>query len=153
MAGVEESEIDTYFTVFDGSSSEDVFHAKLLWNSLSLLPPLESRLVSSDIRQRLPVARPPDTSAAARKSTSDPRKSLQDPNQQQRQEERQRYMNMAKQKEEIMSLLRKHREQRIQKERVSLPYKPKQSDKSEGLAPLKPSEDLEKDMEEVKQLQ
>ncbi|XP_052372050.1 cilia- and flagella-associated protein HOATZ isoform X1 [Oncorhynchus keta] len=53
-----ETELDKYFfTVFDGSSPEDVSHAKQLWTSLSLLPPLESRLVNADIRQRLPIAR------------------------------------------------------------------------------------------------
>ncbi|XP_023998989.2 cilia- and flagella-associated protein HOATZ [Salvelinus sp. IW2-2015] len=52
-----ETELDKYFfTVFDGSSPEDVSHAKQLWTSLSLLPPLESRLVNADIRQRLPIA-------------------------------------------------------------------------------------------------
>ncbi|XP_052372058.1 cilia- and flagella-associated protein HOATZ isoform X8 [Oncorhynchus keta] len=74
-----ETELDKYFfTVFDGSSPEDVSHAKQLWTSLSLLPPLESRLVNADIRQRLPIARTNqetllvvDTNAALKPSSSD----------------------------------------------------------------------------------
>ncbi|XP_051896016.1 cilia- and flagella-associated protein HOATZ [Pristis pectinata] len=46
------------YTVFAGSSQEDVAYAKVFWSSLSLQPPLESRLVSGDIKQRLKVAPP-----------------------------------------------------------------------------------------------
>ena len=40
-------------TVFTGSSEEDVAYTKTFWQSVQLLPPMESRLVSSDIKQRL----------------------------------------------------------------------------------------------------
>lgn len=50
------SEIEKHYTVFDGASQEDVAYAKVFWNSFSLQPPIESRLVSADIRQRLKVA-------------------------------------------------------------------------------------------------
>jgi len=43
--------------MFTGSSEQDISHAKSFWKSLNLQPPLESRLVSSDIKQRLPVAK------------------------------------------------------------------------------------------------
>ena len=45
-------------TVFTGSSKEDMAYAKTFWQSVQLLPPMESRLVSSDIKQRLKRAPP-----------------------------------------------------------------------------------------------
>ena len=44
-------------TIFAGSSKDDIASAKSLWKSLDLQPPIESRLVSSDIRQRKPIAK------------------------------------------------------------------------------------------------
>ena len=41
---------------FTGSSEEDITHAKTFWQSVQLLPPMESRLVSNDINQRLKAA-------------------------------------------------------------------------------------------------
>ena len=46
------------WTVFSGCSEDDQACAKMFWKSLTLHPPIESRLVSGDIRQRLPVAAP-----------------------------------------------------------------------------------------------
>ena len=43
---------------FSGSSESDIANAKTFWKSVTLLPPMESRLVSSDVRQRLKVAEP-----------------------------------------------------------------------------------------------
>ncbi|MGH0165346.1 UNVERIFIED_CONTAM: hypothetical protein FKN15_069105 [Acipenser sinensis] len=51
-----QSEFDSQCLVFAGSKEEDVDFAKVFWNSVSLQPPWESRLVSGDIRQRLKVA-------------------------------------------------------------------------------------------------
>jgi hypothetical protein len=45
-----------HFTEFSGCSPEDVAYAKTFWQSVQLQPPMESRLVSSDIKQRLRVA-------------------------------------------------------------------------------------------------
>lgn len=45
-----------HFTEFSGSSPEDISYAKTFWQSVQLQPPMESRLVSSDIKQRLRVA-------------------------------------------------------------------------------------------------
>ena len=44
--------------IFQGSSKEDISFAKTFWQSVQLFPPLESRLVSSDIHQRLKRAPP-----------------------------------------------------------------------------------------------
>ena len=45
-------------TVFCGSSPEDMAYAKTFWQSIQLLTPIESKLVSSDIKQRLKRAPP-----------------------------------------------------------------------------------------------
>lgn len=144
------------FTVFDGSSPEDVSHARQLWSSLSLLPPLESRLVSADIRQRLPVSRPQrgSTTAAApapKHFTSTESPSL--PALRQRQEERQRYVAMADQRREILALLKRRREQRIQKELISVAFKPKVKLDKEKMLKLQKTSDSDFDKELVKQLQ
>uniref|UniRef100_A0A3Q1BBW0 Cilia- and flagella-associated protein HOATZ n=1 Tax=Amphiprion ocellaris TaxID=80972 RepID=A0A3Q1BBW0_AMPOC len=135
----EQEEFDKLFTVFDGSSPEDVSHARQLWSSLSLLPPLESRLVSADIRQRLPVSRPQrSTTAGAKPSASEP-PSVHDARQ--LQEERRRYAAMADQRKEIQALMRRQREQRIQKELLSVAFKPKVKVFRENMR--KPQEELE----------
>ncbi|XP_029509985.2 LOW QUALITY PROTEIN: cilia- and flagella-associated protein HOATZ [Oncorhynchus nerka] len=116
-----ETELDKYFfTVFDGSSPEDVSHAKQLWTSLSLLPPLESRLVNADIRQRLPIARTNnetllvvDTNAALKPSSSDHRERLQEVrHQKQRQEDRLQEVRHQKQRQEDRLLEVRHQKQR-----------------------------------------
>lgn len=43
---------------FTGCSEDEIGYAKTFWQSLQLLPPMESRLVSSDIKQRLRKAPP-----------------------------------------------------------------------------------------------
>lgn len=53
------AELEALYTIFVGSSPEDVSYAKTFWNSLALQPPVESRLVSADISQRLKVAKDP----------------------------------------------------------------------------------------------
>lgn len=144
-------EFERLYTVFDGSSPEDVSHARRLWSSLSLLPPLESRLVSADIRQRLPVSRPQRSGASAAKAGA--AEALGEPCLRQRQEERRRYAAMAEQRREILALLRRQREQRIQRELVSAPFKPKAtSSREKGVKAGEPS-DSESDKELVKQLQ
>ncbi|XP_068605793.1 cilia- and flagella-associated protein HOATZ [Brachionichthys hirsutus] len=105
-------QVHQLFAVFDGSSPDDVSHARQLWSSLSLLPPQESRLVSADVRQRLPVSRPQRGGTAAAPAPGPP--SVDSPRQ--RREERQRYEAMADRRKEILALLRRQREQRIQKE-------------------------------------
>ncbi|XP_070780090.1 cilia- and flagella-associated protein HOATZ [Enoplosus armatus] len=122
----QQEDFEQLFTVFDGSSPEDVSHARQLWSSLSLLPPQESRLVSADIRQRLPVSRPQRSSTAPAPGPKLP--ALEPPSvpaPRHRQEERRRYVTMADQRREILALLGRQREQRIQKELLSVAFKPK----------------------------
>lgn len=150
----EPRDFDACFTVFDGSSPEDVSHARQLWSSLALLPPLESRLVSADIRQRLPVSRPQRSSAPAPLGPA--HAALEPPSVsalQQRREERQRYAAMAEQRREILALLRRQRERRIQKELVSEPFRPKDRNVSEKLKKSHKPSDCEMEKELVKQLQ
>lgn len=144
----QQEEFEQFFTVFDGSSPEDVSHARQLWSSLSLLPPLESRLVSADIRQRLPVSRPQRSSAKPAAAEPPGVPALQ-----QRQEERQRYVAMGDQRREILALLRRQREQRIQKELVSVSFKPKVKLSREKVMKPQLSSDSELDKELVRQLQ
>ena len=58
MAAVIDYTNQNVFTEFSGSSEEDVSYATNFWQSIQLHPPMESRLVSSDIKQRLKVAPP-----------------------------------------------------------------------------------------------
>ena len=43
---------------FSDSPEEEIAYAKAFWQSVQLLPPMESRLVSKDINQRLKAAPP-----------------------------------------------------------------------------------------------
>lgn len=158
----EQEDFDQLFTVFDGSSPEDVSHARQLWSSLSLLPPLESRLVSADIRQRLPVSRPQrrrrsSTAAAAAAAPAGPRHSAPQPPSvaalRQRREERQRYAAMAEQRREILALLRRQREQRVRRELVSVAFRPRPRAGRDTLSKPQEPSDSEADEELVQQLQ
>ena len=58
MAAVIDYTKQNVYTEFSGSSIEDISYATNFWQSIQLHPPMESRLVSSDIKQRLKVAPP-----------------------------------------------------------------------------------------------
>ncbi|TNM97105.1 hypothetical protein fugu_015261 [Takifugu bimaculatus] len=141
-AAVEPEDSSASFIVFDGSSPAEVSHARQLWSSVFLLPPLECRLMSADIRQRLPVARP--QRAAPKPSSPEPPTAAG-----QRREERQRYAAMAEQRREVLALLRRQREQRIRRELVSVAVKPKPKPERETLK----APDRDEDKELVRQLQ
>ncbi|XP_059812981.1 cilia- and flagella-associated protein HOATZ isoform X1 [Hypanus sabinus] len=131
----DEPEIDSrsFYTVFAGSSQEEVANAKVFWSSVTLQPPLESRLVSSDIKQRLKVA-----PSAGIKSCKERcchcqpsqanikyKQLLIEAHMQLKADEKERYLKKAKKRMEILELIKKQREERIQKEQLALPYKPK----------------------------
>lgn len=138
-------------TVFEGSSPEDVSHARQLWSSLSLLPPQESRLVSGNISQRLPMSRSQRASAAAPSHLSPEPPSVSALRQ--RQQERQRYVLMADRRREILELLRRQREQRVQKELISAAAKPKEKPGKESESESRAEAETRKDKELVLQLQ
>ncbi|XP_051981985.1 cilia- and flagella-associated protein HOATZ [Xyrauchen texanus] len=149
------AEIDKLYTVFDGASQEDVAYAKVFWNSLSLQPPIESRLVSADIRQRLKVAKGSHSTNAASKLTSQTKREdiQQDVYLKQKQEERQKYMEMAKKRDQIIALLKKQRYERIKKERISIQHKPRKEPLEERLASKTISSPVNEDQKEVQELQ
>ncbi|KAM9660438.1 cilia- and flagella-associated protein HOATZ [Trichechus inunguis] len=113
--------------VFAGSSEQDVNLAKQFWISASLYPPNESQLVlSRDSRQRLPVARPSGCSVAEKchfqRSPPENNKGteVEEVLKIQESEEKLKYLQKAKKRDEILQLLRKQREERIMKEMISL---------------------------------
>ncbi|XP_011921836.1 PREDICTED: UPF0722 protein C11orf88 homolog isoform X5 [Cercocebus atys] len=121
--------------VFAGSSEQDTNLAKQFWISASMYPPSESQLLlRRDSSQRLPVARR-RRSRGSENSHSSQSSHLVSNNKNrnifaealkiQESEEKVKYLQKAKTREEILQLLRKQREERISKELISLPYKPK----------------------------
>ncbi|XP_012910276.1 cilia- and flagella-associated protein HOATZ isoform X2 [Mustela nigripes] len=130
--------------VFTGSSEQDSTLAKQFWTAASLYPPNESQLVlPRGSSQRLPVARP---------SRRRPRETINvtaETRKIEESEEKKKYLQKAKRRDEILQLLRKQREERISKELVSLPYKPKAKvHKAKKVM----SESDKEDQEEVKAL-
>lgn len=95
-----------------------------------MYPPNESQLVlSGSSSQRLPVAGSSKSSATEKsnlKSLSlEKNKGTDAIAETLKMEEKKKYLEKAKKRDEILQLLRKQREERISKELVSLPYKPK----------------------------
>ncbi|XP_055129051.1 cilia- and flagella-associated protein HOATZ isoform X1 [Symphalangus syndactylus] len=144
--------------VFAGSSEQDVNLAKQFWISASMYPPSESQLVlRRDSSQRLPVARPGRSRGSENSHSSQSFHLASNKNRDifaealkiQESEEKVQYLQKAKTREEILQLLRKQREERISKELISLPYKPKAK---EHKAKKVVSESDKEDQEEVKAL-
>ncbi|KAF6332625.1 hypothetical protein mRhiFer1_001679 [Rhinolophus ferrumequinum] len=156
--GKESSEICPQgLLVFTGSSEEDTNLAKQFWIRASMYPPNETQLVlSRGSTQRLPVARSSKSSVPVKrylqsffleknKGTDVLAETLKI----QESEEKEKYLQKATRRDEILQLLRKQREERISKELVSLPYKPKA--KVHKAKKVIPESDKE-DQEEVKGL-
>lgn len=118
--------------IFDGSSTEEINHAKSFWKSLTLQPPLESRLVSADIRQRLRIAAPvAETIIHPPTHTRDELKTavfLHHAHENILKDEKEKYQKTMSQREAALNLLHKQRMERLQKEMISLPFKPKQTE-------------------------
>ena len=111
----EEESAVTEVTIFTGSSDDEVMHAKSFWRSLDLQPLLESRLVSSDIRQRLPVAK----SSAVVKSETDnceEGKFFQNVLNKIEEDKKKEIRKINDRREDHKNLLQKLRDQRIKKE-------------------------------------
>uniref|UniRef100_A0AAA9S5K8 Cilia- and flagella-associated protein HOATZ n=1 Tax=Bos taurus TaxID=9913 RepID=A0AAA9S5K8_BOVIN len=123
--------------VFTGSSDRDANLAKQFWIGASMYPHNESQLVlSRGSSQRLPVARPSRSSAPEKTyfqpfflEESKSRDVTAETLKIQESEEKKKYLQKAKKRDEIIQLLRKQREERILvrliKELISLPHKPK----------------------------
>ncbi|XP_057551278.1 cilia- and flagella-associated protein HOATZ [Hippopotamus amphibius kiboko] len=143
--------------VFTGSSDSDANLAKQFWMGASMYPPSESQLVlSRGSSQRLPVARPSRNSGLEKSylqpfflEKSKSRDVTAETLKIQESEEKKKYLQKAKRRDEIIQLLRKQREERISKELISLPYKPKAKvHKAKKVI----SESDQEDQEEVKAL-
>nr|XP_034302120.1 UPF0722 protein isoform X2 [Crassostrea gigas] len=112
-----------HFTEFSGSSPEDISYAKTFWQSVQLQPPMESRLVSSDIKQRLRVAPSGIHSAVMTGVPKTNDKVLNDfmmrAKTLERLEEYRVIQKYAHEREQDIQLLHKHREERKMKEEIS----------------------------------
>ncbi|XP_074072750.1 cilia- and flagella-associated protein HOATZ isoform X2 [Macrotis lagotis] len=114
--------------IFTGSSEKDKALAKQFWVSATMNPHPESQLVSSSTQQRLPVAQASRPTVAERSFNTEDYKVEQFLEKNRRAleaEEKEKYLQKAKRREEILNLLRKQREERIEKELVFLLHKPK----------------------------
>ncbi|XP_061188267.1 cilia- and flagella-associated protein HOATZ-like [Saccostrea echinata] len=112
-----------HFTEFSGSSPEDMAYAKTFWQSVQLQPPMESRLVSSDIKQRLRVAPSGTHSMVMTGVPKTDDKVLNDfmvkAKTMERLEEYRIIQKYAQAREQDIQLLQKHREERKMKEEIS----------------------------------
>ncbi|KAM8813446.1 cilia- and flagella-associated protein HOATZ isoform 1-T1 [Rhynchonycteris naso] len=122
--------------VFTGSSEKDINLAKQFWTAVSMYSTNESQLVlSGTSSQRRPTVR-------FRKSGGD-----EDTDvivETLKMEEKEKYLQKAKKRDEILQLLRKQREVRISKELISLPYKPQtKAHKAKKVIPDSNKEDQE----------
>nr|XP_005291445.1 cilia- and flagella-associated protein HOATZ isoform X1 [Chrysemys picta bellii] len=108
--------------VFAGSAERDVAFAKAFWNSVTLQPPLESRLGPGGPRPRetqrnIAFQIPPGNNQSEQ--------IILEAHKAQKAEEKEKYLQKAKRRDEILALLRKQREERITKEQISCLHKPK----------------------------
>ncbi|XP_074833084.1 cilia- and flagella-associated protein HOATZ [Carettochelys insculpta] len=108
--------------VFAGSAERDVAFAKAFWNSVTLQPPLESRLGPGGPRPR-ETQRNTAFHLPPGNNTSEQR--ILEAHKAQKTEEKEKYLQKAKRRDEILALLRKQREERIAKEQISYLHKPK----------------------------
>ncbi|XP_036283029.1 cilia- and flagella-associated protein HOATZ [Pipistrellus kuhlii] len=140
--------------VFTGSSEKDTSLAKQFWVTASLYPPKESQLVlSGSSCQRLRMARSSKSSATEKSYLQslllEKKKGTDTIDETLKMEEKKKYLEKAKKRDEILQLLKKQREERISKELISLPYKPKSKVyKEKKVIP----ESNKEDQEEVKAL-
>ncbi|XP_073664331.1 cilia- and flagella-associated protein HOATZ isoform X2 [Tursiops truncatus] len=94
--------------VFTGSSDRDANLAKQFWIGASMYPPNESQLVlSRGSSQRLRVARPSRGSVLEKRDVTAETLKIQES------EEKKKYLQKAKKRDEIIQLLKKQREERI----------------------------------------
>ncbi|KAK2147190.1 hypothetical protein LSH36_564g00006 [Paralvinella palmiformis] len=110
-------------TVFCDSRDDDIAYAKTFWQSMQLMPPMESRLVSSNIRQRLKVAPPGhqgiNTLYTQQEESPELISFLARAHAQQKADEAKRLQKFVKLREEDLKLLQKHRMLRQEKEKIA----------------------------------
>jgi len=137
-------------TEFSGSSEDDMQYAKTFWQSVQLLPPMESRLVSSDIKQRLKVAPPASQPINVAHSDMEEPLKLQEflakAKFQEKAEKWNRLEKLSALRRDDQQLLQKHRTTRIQKERISSQYHPSRRNTCEQF--IIPQDDSDNDYED-----
>nr|XP_047919570.1 cilia- and flagella-associated protein HOATZ isoform X2 [Anser cygnoides] len=109
--------------IFAGSSPADVEHARIFWNSATLPPPLESSLGPATLRQGSTALRGPLLPYKSEENSEKER--ISEAQNVEKTEVKEKYLQQAKKREDILALLRKQREERIAKELISHPHKPK----------------------------
>ncbi|KAM6432213.1 cilia- and flagella-associated protein HOATZ [Liasis olivaceus] len=146
---------------FTGSSEQDVALAKSFWNSVTLQPPLESRLGArrGSVCNGAPGSRKGSagTATAGRTNPFSGASSANGKTEEDRHLETEKNgwkgqcLEKAKKREEIIALLKKQREERILKETLSCPHKPKRKTQQSSRKEKEEPSDLE-DEESVKAL-
>ncbi|XP_058050684.1 cilia- and flagella-associated protein HOATZ [Ahaetulla prasina] len=144
---------------FAGSSEQDVALAKSFWNSVTLQPPLESRLGARG-GSLCDGASCPRRSSAAKSSHLSVSSSVSDKREERNSEMekdvwKENYLEKAKKREDIIALLKRQREERISKESLSRPHKPKckaPERDQEDASSKKEKEEQSEDEESVKAL-
>ncbi|XP_068515153.1 cilia- and flagella-associated protein HOATZ [Anas acuta] len=116
--------------IFAGSSPADVEHARIFWNSATLPPPLESSLGPATLRREgnLPLrgtCPPYGETLLLESEQSSEKERISEAQDVQKTKVKEKYLQQAKKREDILALLRKQREERIEKELISRPHKPK----------------------------
>ncbi|KAF7688850.1 cilia- and flagella-associated protein HOATZ [Silurus meridionalis] len=121
-----------------------------------LQPPIESSLETVDVGQRLRRAKAPQrtlcNNVPKQPQWTKNDEILQRAYQLQMQDEKQRYLEMAKKRAEIMALLKKQREDRIKKEMVSRLREPNTPQQTKRFFCKTPPEILDEDIKEVREL-
>ncbi|XP_015739552.1 UPF0722 protein C11orf88 homolog isoform X2 [Coturnix japonica] len=132
--------------IFADSSPADVEFARIFWNTAMLPPLFESYLGPANLRHEGPsLGQTPSLGQAQTQGwTPSAAHSVQEA------EAKERYRQQAKKREEILALLRKQREERIAKELISRPHKPKM--RSDQVSGQKAPEADHEDQEAVKAL-
>ncbi|CAH2320276.1 Hypothetical predicted protein [Pelobates cultripes] len=150
-------DLSSHYSVFEGSSEQDVMSCKIFWNSVSLQPPLESRLVTGDMDQRLRAAASPrlQKNYAHELPIEDiqTEQLLYKAQKEEYLEQKAIYLERAQRREEIIALLKKQREDRIKKEAISLPFKPVVTEREQRSCPSHNDIEVLEDVKAVRQLQ
>ncbi|XP_030394287.1 UPF0722 protein C11orf88 homolog [Gopherus evgoodei] len=108
--------------VFAGSAERDVAFAKVFWDSVTLQPLLESRLGPGwprprETQRNIAFQIPPGSNKSEQ--------IILEAHKAQKAEEKEKYLQKAKRRDEILALLWKQREERIRKEQIFCLHKPK----------------------------
>ncbi|XP_053942772.1 cilia- and flagella-associated protein HOATZ [Cuculus canorus] len=109
--------------VFAGSSPDNVGFASTFWASAVPPPPLGSCGASATLQKRSTALQDPQLPRKSEKSNEKER--ISEDQRVEKTKVKEQYLQQARRREEILSLLRKQREERIAKELISRPYKPK----------------------------